>query len=145
MTTRWARLVASSRILDVVVIALTVALAITSIITSEPFGPSALNLALVALACVAVPWRDRYPEPVLAVALLAFVATGTPAPTMLAMGSLAAVHGSRVRTSIAAAVASVAVVVPSSTIQIRCGPSWSGGCSSACPRPSASTSGRGKS
>jgi signal transduction histidine kinase len=112
VTTRWARLVASSRILDVVVIAFTVALAFTSILTSEPFGPSALNLALVALACVALPWRNRYPEPVLAVALLAFVATGTPAPAMLAMGSLAAVHGSRVRTSIAAGAASVVVVVP---------------------------------
>ena len=70
-----------------------------------------LNLALVTLACVALPWRNRYPEPVLAVALLAFVATGTPAPAMLAMGSLAAVHGSRVRTSIAAGAASVVVVV----------------------------------
>lgn len=93
--------------LDVVVIALTVALAISSIATSEPFEPTAVSLALLAVACVAVPWRYRYPEPVLAATLLGVLVTTTAAPAMLALGSLAESYGTRIRTWAAAAAASV--------------------------------------
>ncbi|WP_122817462.1 sensor histidine kinase [Nocardioides pantholopis] len=111
MATRWARFVASSRILDVGVVLLTLAIALNAIDGSGPFEPTALNLGIVALSCITIGWRQRYPELVLATALLAVLVTAQPAPIVLAAGSLAAKFGSGPRTWIPIALASVPMLL----------------------------------
>ncbi|WP_193605229.1 sensor histidine kinase [Nocardioides dongkuii] len=128
MATTWARFVASSRILDVVVIALTLMIAALAFRQGEPFEPSPVSLGVVLLCCLAIGWRRRYPELVLGIAVLALVVAAQPAPLMLAAGTVTEVYGSRPRTWVVLAVASVPAVleIAESTRLLGTALIWSG-------------------
>lgn len=111
MATTWARFVASSRILDAIVIALTLTITASAIVQGTPFEPSAVSLGVVALCCLTIGWRQRYPELVLAIAVLALVLASQPAPIMLAAGTVGEIYGSRPRTWVVLAAASVPTIV----------------------------------
>lgn len=111
MATRWAGFVASGRVPDVLVIALTVGIAVTSTLRSRLFEPTAFSLGVVVLACLAIWWRRRFPEVAVAIGVAALLVAAEPAPVMLAAGNLAALHGNRPRTWLTIAVVSVPVLL----------------------------------
>lgn len=111
MATRWARFVTSSRFLDVVAIVITLGIAVIAILRADPFKPGVLTLGLVALSCLAIVERHRFPELALGISVAALLVLEQPAPVMLTAGNLAAAYGNRARTWVALAIASAPVLL----------------------------------
>ncbi|MBS4753259.1 sensor histidine kinase [Nocardioides sp. zg-ZUI104] len=119
MASGWARPLASGWTLDVVVVAVTLAIAASEMVQGRPHEPTPLRLGVSLLCCVAIFWRRRQPELVLGIAVLGLVLAQQPGPIILAVGTVAEVHGASRRTWIVLALVSVPTLVELAT---RIGP-----------------------
>jgi signal transduction histidine kinase len=118
---RLSRLISSGVLLDVITVVLVLLLSVGSART-EDASPSALAWATAALGGLSLAWRRPFPEPVLLVCLVSYALSGVAIPAMLALGTVAAVHGPVRRTwtwGVLAAAVVVAVSLSDGVTPVR--------------------------
>jgi signal transduction histidine kinase len=101
-------MIASGVLLDVIAVVLVLLLSVGSELAGGASPTIGLTAALAG--CLSLAWRRPFPEAVLLVSLVSYALSWVPFPAMLALGTVAAVHGP-VRRTWTWAIATAAVVV----------------------------------
>ncbi len=100
VATRWSRVAESSRLFDLLAVALIFVVMVAAATDPSVPGPTWLSVGAAVLASVALVWRREHPEVVLAIAIAAGLVIGNALAAMLAFATVVTHMGATRRTAI---------------------------------------------